>query len=111
MPLDNSLFRDFRCSFDFHVTMTCMLPRTEPRRFSKATPKLIGLVCDRNGHRRKSTEGDGRCYHARLEDQSAVSIDKIDLHKDCVEVTRELYFAEKDKFFNVSVEREGTLSE
>ena len=149
MPLDNSLFRDFRCSFDFHVTMTCMLPRTDPRRFSKATPKLIGLavkriwdplegvapisrrivqdilrltenfntillhegrvvrgICDRNGHRRKSTEGDGRCYHARLEDQSAVSIDKIDLHKDCVEVTRELYFAEKDKFFNVSVEGE-----
>ena len=47
MPLDNSLFRDLRCSFDEHVTLTSMAPRTEPRRFSKATPKLIGSVIER----------------------------------------------------------------
>ena len=47
MPLDNSLFRDPRCSFDEHVTLTCMAPRTEPWRFSKATPKLIGSAIER----------------------------------------------------------------
>ena len=142
MPLDNSLFRDLRCSFDYHVTMTCMLPREDQRRFSKVTPKLIcsaikrlwdpvkGVVpksrrivqhilrlqesfmfvveadgrvvpgvCDRNGHRRRSTEGDQRKYQARLEDQSAAGLDKIDLHEDAVQVARELYFAEKDKFY------------
>lgn len=41
MPLDNSLFRDFRCDFDDHVTLTCQLPRNDPRRFSKGTPKTI----------------------------------------------------------------------
>ena len=47
MPLDNSLFRDFRGSFDEHVTLTSMAPRIEPRRFSKATPKLIGSAIER----------------------------------------------------------------
>ena len=41
MPLDNSLFRDLRCSFDTHVVLTCMLPQDDARRFSKATPKII----------------------------------------------------------------------
>ena len=39
MPLDNSLFHDTRTSADLHVTLTCMLPCTDPHRFSKATPK------------------------------------------------------------------------
>ena len=39
MPLDNSLFRDTRTAADLHVSLTCMLPRHDPRRFSKATPK------------------------------------------------------------------------
>ena len=41
MPLDNSLFRDFRTCFDVHVTLTSILPSTDSRRFSKGTPKSI----------------------------------------------------------------------
>ena len=120
------------------------LSRTDIRKFSKATPKLIGSaigslwdpdkgvavpscriiqdihrlkenfflivqddgkvvpgVCDRNGHRKKSTgDEDGRNYWPRLEDQSAEGLDKIDLHEDCIEVVRELYFSRKEKFNN-----------
>ena len=47
MPLDNLLFQDLRCSFDYHVTFTCMLPHTGLGRFSKATPKLIGTAIER----------------------------------------------------------------
>lgn len=47
MPLDNSLFRDFRCCFDDHVVLTSMAPREYPRRFSKATPKTIGAAVER----------------------------------------------------------------
>ena len=31
-------------------------------------------------------------------DQSAEELDNIDLHKECVEVVQELYYAEKDFF-------------
>ena len=41
MPLDNSLFRDFRTCFDMHITLTSILPRTDVRRFSIATPKCV----------------------------------------------------------------------
>ena len=41
MPLDNSLFRDTRTSADLHATLTCILPRNDPHRFSKAMPKEI----------------------------------------------------------------------
>ena len=47
MPLDNSLFRDTRTAADLHVTLTCMLPRHDPRRFSKATPKEITRMIER----------------------------------------------------------------
>ena len=47
MPLDNSLFRDFRTCFDMHVTLTSILHRTDPRRFSKATPKCITSSIER----------------------------------------------------------------
>ena len=47
MPLDNSLFRDTRTSADLHNSLTCMLPRTDPRRFSKATPKEITRMIER----------------------------------------------------------------
>ena len=39
--LDNSLFRDLRTSLDIHVTLTSLLPKDDPRRFSKGTPKKI----------------------------------------------------------------------
>ena len=39
MPLDNSLFRDLRTSLDIHVTLTSLLPKDDPRRFSKGTLK------------------------------------------------------------------------
>ncbi len=39
MPLDNSLFRDLRTSLDIHVTLTSLLAKDDPRRFSKGTPK------------------------------------------------------------------------
>ena len=41
MPLDNSLFRDLRMSLDIHVTPTSLLPKDNPRRFLKGTPKKI----------------------------------------------------------------------
>ena len=47
MPLDNSLFRDFRTCFDMHVTLTSILPCTDPRRFSKGTPKSISSSISR----------------------------------------------------------------
>ena len=139
MPLDNSLFRDTRTSTDLHVMLTCMLPRNDPRRFSKSTPKEItqmieriwdpveGVsppsnriiqdiqqlkeniklvveadgaivlgVCDRNGHR--NTGGTGRRYHPRLQDQSALSIEELPLHKDCREVVLEIEATEREHF-------------
>ena len=47
MPLDNSLFRDLHCSLDEHVAVTSMLQRDDPRRFSKATPRLIKCSLER----------------------------------------------------------------
>ena len=47
MPLDNLLFRDFRTCFDMHVTLTSILPRTDPHRFSKGTPKSISSSISR----------------------------------------------------------------
>ena len=41
MPLDNSLFQDFKCSYDNHVTLAYQLPCTGPLRISRATPKHI----------------------------------------------------------------------
>ena len=41
MPCDNSLFRDLKCSLDLCCGLTNHLPKTDPRRFSKATPKLL----------------------------------------------------------------------
>ena len=41
MPNDNSLFRDLRCALDLNTALTFHLPRDDPRRFSKATPKEI----------------------------------------------------------------------
>ena len=39
-------FKDFRCNFDEHITLTFQLPRQDPRRFSKGMPKLIeSAVC------------------------------------------------------------------
>ena len=38
MPLDNSLFRDFRTSMDRHIGITSILSIKDPLRFSKATP-------------------------------------------------------------------------
>ena len=42
MPLDNLLFQDVRCFYNLHVTFTSMIPCTDPHRFSKDTPNLIG---------------------------------------------------------------------
>ena len=47
MPLDNSLFRDFRTCMDQHVGITSFLPLDDPSRFSKATPKLIMSTVNR----------------------------------------------------------------
>ena len=69
MPLDNSLFRDLRYSFNEHVTLTCMAPHTEPRRFSKAV-----------GMDRSSPSTDTGTYVAKssefwdLEDSATVTI-------------------------------------
>ena len=41
MPNDNSLFRDLRCSLDINVALTYHLASSDPRKFSKATPKTI----------------------------------------------------------------------
>ena len=41
MPLDNSLFRDLRSSLDLHVAITAHLPESDPKKFSKTTPKRI----------------------------------------------------------------------
>ena len=47
MYQDNSLFWDLLYSYDLHMILTCMLPCTDPHRFSKATPIFIGstIVC------------------------------------------------------------------
>ena len=44
MPCDNSLFRDLKCSLDLCCAITNHLPKTDPRRFSKATPKLLAAA-------------------------------------------------------------------
>ena len=41
MPLDNSLFRDLRTSFDTHVALSYWLDLNDKRRFSKCTPLSI----------------------------------------------------------------------
>ena len=140
MPQDNSLFCDFRCSFDTHVTLTCLLPKYDIRRFSKAAPRLIqsavkrlwdpddGVapsskrivqdilrlaenlqiivenygavvpgVADRNGHRKLSNTNDEntlRPYYPPHEDQTAVGLEYLDLHKDCLDVVQEFYYKE-----------------
>ena len=47
MPLDNSLFRDFRTSMDKHVGITSILALDDPLRFSKATPKEVMKTVNR----------------------------------------------------------------
>ena len=41
MPNDNSLNRDLKCSHDLSVSLTNHLPMSDPRKFSKYTPKAI----------------------------------------------------------------------
>lgn len=41
MPLDNSLFRDFRASLNLHVGLTAHLPDNDVRKFCKSTPKRL----------------------------------------------------------------------
>ena len=41
MPLDNSLFKDLRTSFDTHCALSYWLPLNDTRRFSKCTPNSI----------------------------------------------------------------------
>lgn len=41
MPCDNSLFRDLKCSLDICCALTSHLDKTDPRKFSKATPKEL----------------------------------------------------------------------
>ena len=47
MPLDNSLFRDFRTSMDRHIGITSILAIEDPLRFSKATPIEIMKTVNR----------------------------------------------------------------
>ena len=41
MPLDNSLFRDFRASLNLHIGLTAHLPDTDVRKFCKSTPNRL----------------------------------------------------------------------
>ena len=47
MPLDNSLFRDFRSSLNLHVGLTAHLPDTDIRKFCKSTPKRLDRAVSR----------------------------------------------------------------
>ena len=41
MPLDNSLFRDFRASLNLRIRLTAHLPDTDVRKFYKSTPNRL----------------------------------------------------------------------
>ena len=47
----------------------------------EADGAVVAGVCNCNGQR--NSAGIGQTYHPRHEDQSAVSIDELDLHADC----------------------------
>ena len=47
MPLDNSLFRDFRASLNLHVGLSAHLPDTDIRKFCKSTPTRLDRAVSR----------------------------------------------------------------
>ena len=47
MPLDNSLFRDFRTSLNLHIGLTAHLPDTDVRKYSKSTPNRLDKAVQR----------------------------------------------------------------
>ena len=57
---------------------------------------IVAGICNCNGHRNSASIR--QTYHPRHEDQTTVSIDKLDLHTDCREVVLEIHNTERARF-------------